>query len=96
MPSIRLGELGLDHGAARRLAEDEADQRQPDPADHVAADEQQMPMRDEQVGEALAEAGGDARRPVAVAGHPPGDRPRDPAAVEREGGDQVEDEDQRG
>ena len=45
-----------------------------------------------QVGEAAAEGGGEAGGAVAVAGQPPGDRARDPAAVEREGGDQVEDQ----
>ena len=94
-PLDPAGELGLKHGAAGRLPEDEADQPQPDPADHVALDEQQNADADEQIGEALAEAGGGARCAVAVPGHPPGDRPRDPPAVQREGGDQVEDEDQQ-
>ena len=61
----------------------------------VAGEQDQQPDRDEQVGEALAERRREARRPVAVAGHPPGDRPRDPAAVEREGRDQVEDQDEQ-
>ena len=88
-------ELGLDRVAARRLAEDEADQREPDAGDRVAADRRATtPRRDEQVGEAAAERGREAGRPGAVAGEPPGDRARDPPAVEREGGDQVEDEDE--
>ena len=47
------------------------------------------------VGEALAEAAGEPRRAVAVAGQLPGDRARDAAAVERERGHHVEHEQER-
>ena len=48
------------------------------------------PSYAEQQREALAGAAGDARAAVAIAGAPPDRRAGDPAAVEREGGDQVE------
>ena len=50
------------------------------------------PTADQEVGEALADRGREVRRAGAVAGHLPGDRARDPAAVERERRDQVEDQ----
>ena len=51
-----------------------------------------IPSADQHVGEAAAERAANAGGPVAVAGHPPGDRAGDPPAVEREGRDQVEDQ----
>ena len=72
---------------------------------HSPADEVQLPEQrdlgsqeagdpgpDQDVGEALPERGGEVGGRGAVAGHLPGDRPCDPAAVERERGDQVEHE----
>ena len=53
------------------------------------------PPQISRTGERLAQARSDLRRAQPVAGHAPGDRPRDPPAVEREGGDQVEDEHER-
>ncbi len=73
---------------------DEADQGQPDAAEDVAVEDQQQAGADEEVGEDAAEVGGEAGRRGAVPRPPPGDRPHDPAAVHREGGQQVEDEDE--
>ncbi len=55
----------------------------------------QMPDEAEQDRKALAGAAGGERRAVAVAGAPPDDRAGDAPAVEREGGDDVEDEQHR-
>ena len=51
-----------------------------------------MPQADQDVGEDLAQRRGEAGGAGAVAGHPPGDRAGDPAAVERERRDEVEHE----
>ena len=53
------------------------------------------PSADHPRARAAAEPGGEAGGPGAVARHPPGDRARDPPAVEREAGDQVEDQQQQ-
>jgi hypothetical protein len=71
----------LHHGPARRLQQDEADQPEPDAVDQVAAQEEQDPDRDEEVGEALAEPRGAAGGAVAITGDLPRDRPGDAAAV---------------
>ena len=87
-----LGEAARDDRAGRRLAQEPAHEDPPDPAAGVAADEQEDAQPHEDVGEGLAEPRGEARPAVAVAGQLPRDRPGDAPAVEREGGDQVEDE----
>ena len=58
--------------------------------------DQQQAAGDEEVAEDAAEVGGEAGRRGAVPGPPPGDRAGDPAAVHREGRQQVEDQDAGG
>ena len=91
-----LGEGGLGDRGARRRAEQPAEHDRPQAADGVAVgDEHVDAVADQQRREALAEVGRRARRAAAVAGHLPGDRAGDPAAVERERRDEVEHEQQR-
>ena len=95
MPSMRSVNA-VDATAARgRLRDEPAEHREPEAVDEVAAGREEDADADQQVGEALAEPAGDPRRAVAVAGDPPDERARDPAAVERERGDEVEDEQHR-
>ena len=98
-----VGDLQLaDPAGDRRLGgrrpggavDDEADQGEPDAAEDVAIEGEQEAGADEEVAEDAAEVGGEAGGGGAVAGAPPGDRPGDPAAVHREGRQQVEDEDE--
>ena len=85
-----LGELRGDDRTARPLAQEPAEDHQPDPVDRITRGEQEEAEADQDVGEGLAEAAGEARRAMAVARDLPRDRPRDPAAVEREARHEVE------
>ena len=60
------------------------------PPKAAAVQKQPDPEPAEDHGEALAELGGSPRAAALVAGRPPDDRARDPAAVERERGHEVE------
>ena len=92
------GHPGLDRGAAGGAVDHHPDQRQPDAAEGA---EDRVGQRhvdaggDEEVAEDAAEVGGELGRRVAVPGHLPGDRAGDPAAVHREGRQQVEDQQQQ-
>src|SRR3954447_9311262 len=74
-------------------AEDPAEDEVPDRARPVGVAEPLVgAVADQQHGERLTEEGGDAGRAVAVTGEAPDRGTGDPAAVERERGDQVEHE----
>ena len=85
-----LGELALDDRLGGRLVEEERQQQRQQRRGPVPCEQADHAQQAEQQREGLARAAGDQRGPVAVAGAPPDQRPRDPAAVEGEGGDDVE------
>src|SRR4051794_5792952 len=96
-PLDPAGHLGLGDCALGGAAQDEADEREPDAAEKVALVRHEVAEagEDQEQAEPLAERRGEPGPGGATAGPPPGDRAGDAAAVERERGDQVEDQDQQ-
>ena len=87
-----LGEAARHDRPARRLGQEPAEDEEPQAAERVAAEDHVRAEAHEDVREALADPGREARAAVRVARDLPRDRARDPPAVERERGDEVEHE----
>jgi hypothetical protein len=87
-----LGDLAGDDRAAGGLTEEDAQEGEPDAVDGVAVEADPDAEPDQCVAEQLADPTRHPGGAVAITRHLPRDRPSDAAAVEREGGDQVEDE----
>src|SRR5262249_35458596 len=74
----------------RRIVQEPADERDPEPAEEIPTEELQQAPENHQVGDQLSGSGGNLGGATEAPGSGPDDRPQDAPTVEREPGQEVE------